>query len=58
MPLGKKGGKTAGEGLPAAAFSGTLRVGGGGSLEKEVASCPIVQDFIVSQEYLLYENFQ
>lgn len=45
-----------GEGLPGAAFSGTLRVGG--SLEKEVASCPIVQDFIVSQEYLLSVNFQ
>lgn len=37
-----------GEGLPVAAFSGTLRVG---SLGEEVTSCLIVQDFIVSQEY-------
>lgn len=40
-----------GEGLPVAAFSGTLRVG---SLEEEVTSCLIVQDFIVSQEYRMW----
>lgn len=44
-----------GEGLPVAAFSWTLRVevtgGGGGFLL-------IVQDFIVSREYLLYAGFQ
>ena len=53
---GREGGKTVGEGLPVAAFSWTLE--SWGSLEEEVASCPIVQDFIVSQEYLLCVGFQ
>lgn len=28
-----------------------------GSLEEDVASCPIVEDFSVSYEYLLYVGF-
>jgi hypothetical protein len=49
--VGRRGGKTVAKGLPVQLSAGLL---GLGSLGEVVASCPIVQGFSISQEYLLY----